>query len=301
MSASIVSSSSSSIELKYVQHQPPKQHPPKGKEAFQPKSSFPPDSPTGVMDLVSSSGSSSCSCEGEQQLQQQQEEEIDDPTTSASDLECLRQEMQQWKQERQELIQLRQVVSSARQLSDDIPEDELGLQLETTEQKLELKTNEVEHWKQEYQKQRTFCDCKIRGLEDQLEETTCQLVETEEQILTLNETKEDLEFKIQFWKQKHSETNQALMEHEQKAEQFKTSHFVPMQRELLETKQELENSQAQVTKLQTLLHETDSATLLEKIQTLVAMVEQTRLENERLKKKEEKHQKARSSPTHQRR
>lgn len=245
----------------------------------------PPDSPTGVIDLSSF-------------------DEEEETIRNDHSLAYLRQELQQWKSERQELMDLREVVSS-RHLSviddsdeDEVPEDELGLQLETTELQLERKNHELLEMQEQFRQDTKFAIQKIRNLEDQLEEATCQLVEREEQVQTASkeletqrlqdrQTKEDLEFKIQFWKQKQLDTNEKLVEQEQSVAQLK-SHFttvVPvLQQDLDVAKQELHDSQGQVTHLEDLLEEVTNISLLEKIQSLVQMVEQTKTENERLKK-----------------
>lgn len=269
MSSSIISSSASSIELMLQE----------GVKVP------PPDSPTGVIDLSSF-------------------DEEEETIRNDHSLAYLRQELQQWKSERQELMDLREVVSS-RHLSviddsdeDEVPEDELGLQLETTELQLERKNHELLEMQEQFRQDTKFAIQKIRNLEDQLEEATCQLVEREEQVQTASkeletqrlqdrQTKEDLEFKIQFWKQKQLDTNEKLVEQEQSVAQLK-SHFttvVPvLQQDLDVAKQELHDSQGQVTHLEDLLEEVTNISLLEKIQSLVQMVEQTKTENERLKK-----------------
>jgi hypothetical protein len=257
----------------------------------------PPDSPTGVMSLFNSNSSSSDS----------EEEEGLAERPDATSLEKMRHELHMWKTERHELLHLRrQVVVLSRTATarnnkqleeqEDVPEDELGLQLQTTEDELERKTNQLQTLQHQLIQQQTSGNKIVRGLEDQLEETTVQLVDKEEQVQELSQllTQKHLEFKIQFWKQKQMDTSEQLVQQQETVAQLQSSQLLVSNNNTttssstshsasLDDSQE-HHQQQQIRQLETVLDEVPCTSLLHKIQALVDMVEQTKEENEQLKK-----------------
>jgi hypothetical protein len=269
----------------------------------------PPDSPTGVMSLFSNSHSNSSSSDSE-------EDEGLAERPDATSLEKMRHELHMWKTERHELLHLRrQVVVLSRTATarnnkqleeqEDVPEDELGLQLQTTEDELERKTNQLQTLQHQLLQQQTSGNKIVRGLEDQLEETTVQLVDKEEQVQELSQlltqkhfefeqSKDDLEFKIQFWKQKQMDTSEQLVQQQETVAQLQSSQLLVSNNNTttssrtshsasLDDSQE-HHQQQQIRQLETVLDEVPCTSLLHKIQALVDMVEQTKEENEQLKK-----------------
>jgi hypothetical protein len=124
--------------------------------------------------------------------------------------------------------------------------------------------------------------------EEQVQELTQLLTQKHFQF---EQSKDDLEFKIQFWKQKQMDTSEQLVQQQETVAQLlvnsssssSSSHSASLE-DSQHQQQHQQQQHQQIKQLETVLDQVPCTSLLHKIQALVDMVEQTKKENERLKK-----------------